>query len=46
VNNKLARVEQIKKFATFDKKLKEEDDEITPTMKIKRKKIRQVKVLA
>ncbi|MFC1825159.1 AMP-dependent synthetase/ligase [Thermodesulfobacteriota bacterium] len=39
VNKKLARVEQIKKIATFDKKLKEEDDEITPTMKIKRKKI-------
>jgi len=39
VNRKLARVEQIKKFAVFDKKLKEEDDEITPTMKIKRKKI-------
>ncbi len=39
VNKKLARVEQIKKFAIFDKKLKEEDDEITPTMKIKRKKI-------
>ncbi len=39
VNDKLARVEQIKKFATFDKKLKEEDNEITPTMKIKRKQI-------
>ncbi|MFC1823970.1 AMP-dependent synthetase/ligase [Thermodesulfobacteriota bacterium] len=39
VNKKLANAEQIKKFATFDKKLKEEDDEITPTMKIKRKKI-------
>lgn len=37
INKKLARVEQIKKFATFDKKLKEEDNEITPTMKIKRK---------
>ena len=39
VNKNLARVEQIKKFAVFDRKLKEEDDEITPTMKIKRKRI-------
>ncbi len=37
VNKKLARVETIKKTAIFDKKLRQEDEEITPTMKIKRK---------
>ncbi|MFC1824599.1 AMP-dependent synthetase/ligase [Thermodesulfobacteriota bacterium] len=39
VNKKLSRVEQVKKFATFNKKLKEEDGEVTPTMKIKRRNI-------
>jgi len=37
VNERLARVETIKKFAIFDKRLRQEDEEITPTMKIKRK---------
>jgi len=39
VNEKLARVEQIKTFVIADKLLDQEDDELTPTMKVKRKKI-------
>lgn len=41
VNQTLARVEQIKKFTILPKKLLEEDGEVTPTMKIKRKHINQ-----
>jgi len=37
VNKKFARVEQIKKFALIDIQLTEEDEELTPTMKLKRK---------
>ncbi len=37
VNETLARVEQIKKFTILPKKLYEEDGEVTPTMKVKRK---------
>jgi len=37
VNRGLARVEQIKKFSILPKKLLEEDGEVTPTMKVKRK---------
>jgi long-chain acyl-CoA synthetase len=37
VNETLARVEQIKKFCILPKKLYEEDGEVTPTMKVKRK---------
>jgi long-chain acyl-CoA synthetase len=37
VNKSLANVEQIKKFAIIPKKLYEEDGEVTPTMKVKRK---------
>ncbi|MBC8177017.1 MAG: AMP-binding protein [Desulfobacteraceae bacterium] len=37
VNKKFARVETIKKFRLIDVKLTEDDDEITPTMKLKRK---------
>jgi len=37
VNKKFARVETIKKFSLIDVKLTEDDDEITPTMKLKRK---------
>jgi len=37
VNKKFARVEQIKKFTILPKKLYEEDGEVTPTMKVKRK---------
>lgn len=41
VNRKLAQVETIKKFSTFKKMLKEDDGELTATMKIKRKAIAQ-----
>jgi long-chain acyl-CoA synthetase len=37
VNQKFARVEQIKKFSLLSKKLSPEDEEVTPTMKLKRK---------
>jgi long-chain acyl-CoA synthetase len=37
VNETLSRVEQIKKFSILPKKLYEEDGEVTPTMKVKRK---------
>ena len=37
VNKKFARVEQIKKFWLLDVQLSAEDDELTPTMKLKRK---------
>ncbi len=37
VNKTLARVETIKKFCVLPKKLYEEDGEVTPTMKVKRK---------
>ena len=37
VNNKFARVEQIKKFFLLENQLTAEDEELTPTMKLKRK---------
>lgn len=37
VNQKFARVEQVKKFFLLNKKLSPEDEEVTPTMKLKRK---------
>jgi long-chain acyl-CoA synthetase len=37
VNKKFARVEQIKKFSLIDIQLTDEDEELTPTMKLKRK---------
>jgi len=37
VNGKFARVEQIKKFFLLDTQLTAEDEELTPTMKLKRK---------
>jgi long-chain acyl-CoA synthetase len=37
VNETLARVERVKKFRILPKKLYEEDGEVTPTMKVKRK---------
>jgi long-chain acyl-CoA synthetase len=37
VNAKFARVEQIKKFFLLDRQLTAEDEELTPTMKLKRK---------
>lgn len=39
VNETLSRVEQVKKFTILPKKLYEEDGEVTPTMKVKRKSI-------
>lgn len=41
VNEGLSRVEQIKKFRILPKKLNEEDGEMTPTMKVKRKRINE-----
>ncbi|MBW2617593.1 MAG: AMP-binding protein, partial [Deltaproteobacteria bacterium] len=41
VNKTLARVEQVKKFTILPKKLMEEDGEVTPTMKVKRKFVGQ-----
>ncbi len=41
VNKTLAQVEQIKKFAIIPKRLYEEDGEVTPTMKVKRKFINE-----
>jgi long-chain acyl-CoA synthetase len=37
VNKKYARVEQIKKFFLLENQLSAEDEELTPTMKLKRK---------
>nr|WP_297383384.1 long-chain fatty acid--CoA ligase [uncultured Roseateles sp.] len=41
VNGKFARVEQIKKFFLLDRQLSAEDEELTPTMKLKRKLVQQ-----
>ncbi|MFA4970434.1 MAG: long-chain fatty acid--CoA ligase [Sulfuritalea sp.] len=41
VNQQFARVEQIKKFRLIEKKLGAEDEELTPTMKLKRKLVSQ-----
>jgi len=41
VNQTLSRVEQVKKFTILPKKLYEEDGEVTPTMKVKRKFINE-----
>ena len=41
VNKTLARVENIRKFTILPKKLYEEDGEVTPTMKVKRKFVNQ-----
>ena len=41
VNKKFARVEQIKKFHLIDAQLTAEDEELTPTMKLKRKLVQQ-----
>ena len=37
VNKQFARVEQVKKFFLLDRQLSAEDEELTPTMKLKRK---------
>jgi len=41
VNETLSRVEQVKKFTLLPKKLYEEDGEVTPTMKVKRKYVNE-----
>jgi long-chain acyl-CoA synthetase len=41
VNRKFARVEQIKKFFLLDTQLSAEDEELTPTMKLKRKLVQR-----
>jgi long-chain acyl-CoA synthetase len=41
VNKEFARVEQIKKFFLLDTQLSAEDEELTPTMKLKRKLVQQ-----
>lgn len=41
VNAKFARVEQIKKFRLLEHKLTAEDEELTPTMKLKRKLVNE-----
>ena len=41
VNKTLAQVEQVKKFTIIPKRLYEEDGEVTPTMKVKRKFINE-----
>ena len=41
VNKQFARVEQVKKFRLIDRKLGAEDEELTPTMKLKRKLVSQ-----
>ena len=41
LNEALSRVEQVKKFTILPKKLYEEDGEVTPTMKVKRKFINE-----
>lgn len=42
VNRELAAVERIKRFTILDKRLEQEDGELTPTMKVKRKKISEI----
>jgi long-chain acyl-CoA synthetase len=41
VNKEFARVERIKKFRLIEQKLTAEDEELTPTMKLKRKFVNQ-----
>jgi long-chain acyl-CoA synthetase len=41
VNKEFARVEQVKKFRLIEQKLTAEDEELTPTMKLKRKFVNQ-----
>ena len=41
VNETLSRVENVRKFKILPKKLYEEDGEVTPTMKVKRKSVNE-----
>jgi long-chain acyl-CoA synthetase len=36
-NKELARIEQIKKFTILDKEFQQSDEEVTPTLKVKRR---------
>ena len=41
MNQKFARVEQVKKFRLIEQQLTAEDEELTPTMKLKRKLVQR-----
>ena len=41
VNAKFARVEQVRRFFLLDTQLSAEDEELTPTMKLKRRLVQQ-----
>jgi len=41
VNEDLAKIEQIKKFAILDRELSQDEDELTPTLKIKRENVQE-----
>ncbi|MEJ8835162.1 AMP-dependent synthetase/ligase [Ramlibacter sp. AN1133] len=41
INRKFARVEQVKRFFLLDTQLSAEDEELTPTMKLKRRLVQQ-----
>jgi long-chain acyl-CoA synthetase len=41
VNKKFARAEQVKRFFLLETQLSAEDEELTPTMKLKRKLVEQ-----
>src|SRR3954452_10065982 len=38
-NNDLAKIEQVKKFHILDRELSQDEDELTPTLKLKREKV-------
>ena len=42
VNTKLAKVEGVKKFRILERDFLQEENEITPTMKVKRKQINEI----
>ena len=42
INEKLAKVEGIKKFRVLERDFRQEDNEITPTLKVKRRQINEI----